>query len=71
MQDSEEAISALMKAGGFIFPVMLDVDEVFRAYGVDVLPTTVVIDSEGRIVETIPGAVTADQLSATIDSLVD
>ena len=65
VQDTEEAQKALMEAGGFTFPVMLDLAESFRPYDVAALPTTVLIDAEGRIVDTFVGGVTAEELWRT------
>ena len=58
-----------MAAGGWVFPVMLDADNVGNDYGVRFIPTLVVIDSEGKIAEKIVGGVTASDLTALIDGL--
>ena len=42
--------------------------DVWRAYGVPYQPTTVVIGRDGRELQRWVGAVTADQLTATLDS---
>ena len=60
-----------MDAGGYTFPVMLDIDEVYKEYGVSAIPTIVIIDAEGQIADTMVGAATADELSAAIAGLSD
>ena len=71
MNDTDEAMQAFMDAGGFTFPVMLDVDEVYQEYGISAIPAMVIIDAEGQIVDTMVGAATADELSAAIAGLSD
>ena len=55
--------------GGYSFPVMLGGDDIAVQYGVRAIPTTFVIDSEGRVAKTIIGAVTAADLSKLVDDL--
>ena len=69
VNDSESAMRGFMTTGGWTFPVMLNGDSAANAYDVRFLPTLVVIDSEGRIVEKVVGGVTASDLSALIDGL--
>ncbi len=69
VNDSEEAMRDLMTTGGWTFPVMLDADSAASAYGVRAVPTNVVIDSEGRVVNRIIGGVTASDLTTLIDGL--
>ena len=69
VNDSEEAIRDFMSRGGWTFPVMLSGDDVARSYGVRAIPTLVVIDSGGRVVQTIIGGVTASELSSLVDDL--
>jgi len=60
---------AFMDAGGFTFPVMLDVNGVFGAYGVDALPTIVIVDAEGQVAGSAVGGASAEDLSEAIDQL--
>jgi peroxiredoxin len=69
--DTDEAMRAFMDAGGFTFPVMLDVGEVYQAYGVSAIPMIVIIDAEGQIVDTMVGAASADELSDAVADLSD
>ncbi len=48
---------------------MLDGDRAADAYGVSAIPTTVIIDSEGRMAERLVGGTTAAALSGVIDGL--
>jgi len=58
-----------MKAGKWQFPVMMSPDAVAMAYEIQVIPTVVVIDPEGAIVETLVGGATASELSDMVDDL--
>jgi peroxiredoxin len=69
VSDSAENMKAFLDDGGWTFPVMLDGDEVASDYGVDAIPTQFIIDSEGRIVDSILGGVSAEDLVAIVDSL--
>lgn len=53
---------------GWTFPVLEDPDGVYGArFGFSGLPTTVVLDSRGRIVETLRGPQTATDLRRALD----
>jgi len=69
VSDSEDAVRGFVAEGGYTFPVMLDPSNVAARYGVRAIPTSVVIDSEGRVVKTIVGAATAADLSSLVDDL--
>jgi len=60
-----------LSKGGWTFPVALAPDSVARSYGVRYLPTTVVVDGEGRIAKTIIGGqgASASELSKLVDDL--
>lgn len=54
---------------GWTFPVLEDPDGIYGArYEFSGLPTTVVLNSRGQIVETLRGPQTAAQLRAALDS---
>lgn len=57
VDDAEKTVSAYMKQKKFSFPVLMDADKevAFDSYGVTGLPTTVLIDRKGLLVETIVG----------------
>jgi thioredoxin-related protein len=67
--DTEAAMRALVTQSDYSFPVMLGSDELASQYGVQVIPTHVIIDPEGRVVKTIVGGVTAAELSEVVDDL--
>jgi cytochrome c biogenesis protein CcmG, thiol:disulfide interchange protein DsbE len=69
VDDSEETMSEFLSENGYIFPVMLDKDNVAAEYGVRAIPTNVVLDSEGEVVKTLVGGVTAEELSSLMDDL--
>jgi len=69
VNDTEDDIRAFMTAGGWTFPVMTGAESTADAYGVRFLPTVVVIDSDGRIVERVVGEATASRLSSLVDGL--
>jgi thiol-disulfide isomerase/thioredoxin len=69
VDDSEEDIRALMSDNGWTFPVMMDGDAAANAYGVNAIPTTLVIDSGGHITKRLVGGTTAAQLSLLTDGL--
>lgn len=52
-------------------PVLVDDEhEVWRAYGVQAWPTLALIDTKGRLRETLPGEISAEILAAKIDELL-
>ncbi len=67
--DTAEAMQAFMGRGGWSFPVVMAVDELAFSYGISAIPTTVIIDSKGRIVDTIVGVVKADKLASLVEDL--
>ena len=70
VDDTEEDLRAWMAEGGWTFPVLVTgTGDVAGAYGVRAVPTVVLIDSEGWIVEFLVGGASASGLSALIDGL--
>jgi len=69
VSDAESDIRAFMSENGLTFPVMLDGDSAANAYGVSAIPTTVIVDPEGRIAKRLVGGTTADALSLIVDGL--
>jgi thioredoxin-related protein len=69
VDDSKGDMQEFMDENGYSFPVMLDDDNVAADYRVRAIPTNVVLDSEGEIVKTIVGGVTAEELSSLVDDL--
>jgi peroxiredoxin len=55
--EKSATVAAFIKRSGFTFPVALDADgRVGAAYGVSAIPTTYLIDRQGRIVSRVVGA---------------
>ncbi|MCB9663712.1 MAG: redoxin family protein [Alphaproteobacteria bacterium] len=54
--DSRAAVQRYVGAEGLPFPNVIASREVVEAYGVEMFPTTVVLDAEGRVVWTHSGA---------------
>lgn len=69
VQDSKEAMEQFMAAGGFDFPVMLEGEQAARAYGIQAIPTIVLIDPQGRVAETLIGGASAEELSRLVAAL--
>lgn len=69
VSDTAEAMQAFMARGGWSFPVTLVADELAMRYGISAIPTLVVIDSGGRVVDTMLGVVSADRLASIVDGL--
>jgi len=67
--DTAESMRAFMRRGGWSFPVVMAVDELGFSYGIRTIPTTVIIDSKGRMVDTIVGVVKADKLASLVEDL--
>lgn len=70
-QESIDTDLAWLAEQGLDLPVFFDTSmEAARAYGVSVLPTTVLIDADGRIVSSTLGRINPDVLRATIATQV-
>jgi cytochrome c biogenesis protein CcmG, thiol:disulfide interchange protein DsbE len=67
--DQEESARAFIKEYGWTFPVLTDPNGVYGArYGFSGLPTTVVLDPAGRIVQTLRGPQTEADFRAALDA---
>jgi cytochrome c biogenesis protein CcmG/thiol:disulfide interchange protein DsbE len=61
--DREASARAFIHSYGLTYPVLSDPDGVYGArYGFSGLPTTVALDSRGRIAQTLRGPQTVDEL---------
>ncbi|WP_274364598.1 TlpA disulfide reductase family protein [Paenibacillus thermotolerans] len=69
-EKSAENVNAFLGNNGYSFPVLLDpAHEAAALYNVRVYPTTFVIDGEGVIRKTIPGAMTLETMEDAIRSV--
>jgi peroxiredoxin len=66
-------VRQFIRNAGYTFPVMFDSDNrVSSVYGIEAIPTTYIIDREGKIVGRIIGSITWDnqRVIAAIDALL-
>lgn len=56
--ETEAGVEAFTKDYGITFPVGIDRSQIGELYGIDVLPTTVLIGADGRIHRYLVGAIT-------------
>ena len=69
VQDAEGDVRSALSQAGAELPVLLDGGSIAGAYGIQAIPTTVVINAAGRIVDYKIGLVTADELSGLVDAV--
>ncbi len=70
MDQEKEAASAYVTETGIEFPIVMGTESVARVHGVSILPTSFLIDREGRIAQTILGPRTYTQLADLIKPLL-
>jgi len=73
-QENQEDVLAFMKNYGLTFPALLDEDgRVNGAYGIQAIPTTFLIDREGRIILRLVGSINWDteKIHDAIESLLN
>ncbi len=66
-------VQRFIRSGGYTFPVMLDNDnKVSSVYGIEAIPTTYIIDREGKIIGRVIGSIMWDnqKVIAAIDALL-
>ena len=70
--ETEESASAFVDSMGYGFPLYFDVyGEGSRAYSVEYIPMTVVINANGRIVATHVGSMSEAELQDLVDQVLD
>jgi len=69
VSDDEASMQRFVDRGGYRFPVSMLSDEVAAAYGIDAIPTLVIIRSSGLIEKTLVGGASADELTRMLDDL--
>lgn len=70
IRDDEQDVRAFMDQGGYDLPILLDPPgRIADAYKIAYVPTTVIIDSGGRIVSSTVGETTADALESMVAPL--
>lgn len=70
MDQEKEAASAYVTEAGIEFPIVMGTESVARVHGVSILPTSFLIDREGRIARTILGPRTYTQFADLIKPLL-
>ena len=73
-EESQEDVTAFMKDYRLTFPALLDGDgRVNNSYGIQAIPTTFLIDRNGRIILRLVGSIDWDteKIHAAIESLLD
>lgn len=69
-RETEKTARAFVEEGGYTFPVLLDTeDAAAQAYRIYSIPTTFIINKEGRIAAWAEGAVTKEAVLAAIEDL--
>ena len=69
-RDTESGVSDFIKKNKYTFPVYLDLKlEAADTYAIYSIPTTVLINADGKIVDTLTGTLTESQLQKCIDTL--
>ena len=64
---AKEEIGASAKKIGVTYPILLPDESVAKAYGgVDVVPETFYVDAKGRVVDTVAGAPSLDEMDADV-----
>jgi len=66
-------VQRFIRSGGYTFPVLLDSDnKVSSVYGIEAIPTTFIIDREGKIIGRVVGSIMWDnpKVIAAFDALL-
>ena len=71
-EDETESVNRFVKAMDIPYPVVIAPQEVARNYGVSGLPTSFIIDREGRLREKIPGfnSTIAQHMAAKVAEII-
>lgn len=70
-EKSEEGIKAFLAEQGYSFPVAMDqTGEVFAKYAIRALPTTFLIDREGRVVGYAAGALDEETMRGVVEKVL-
>jgi len=71
--ESASTVQQFIRRAGYTFPVMLDsANRVSSVYGIEAIPTTYIIDREGKIIGRVVGSIMWDnqRVIAAIDALL-
>ncbi|ASS96348.1 thiol-disulfide oxidoreductase ResA [Peribacillus simplex] len=68
--ESDYAVNNFITKHDLTFPVMIDKGrEVENAYRVDILPVTFLVDKEGKVIDTITGALTEESIQKHMERI--
>lgn len=68
--EPELSVKNFVQRKGLTFPVVIDEDlEVLEAYGVNPLPTTFLVDKDGKIVDIITGQLTEELIQSHMERI--
>lgn len=68
IQEPEQTVTSFARQFGVTFPMALDADgKAAQAFGVSGIPSTFVLDPEGRIVDNILGAADEARLTQALE----
>lgn len=66
-----QAVTQFLEENGYAYPVVMDVDgSIFATYGVQALPTTYMISSDGSVFGYAAGGLTRDIMDSIIDQTI-
>lgn len=69
--EGEEVVRPFAEEMGITYPIVVDIGEISEMYGgIYALPTSILIDRQGNIVQKIPGMLTRDRLRPILDELL-
>ena len=67
IQEPSDRVQSFLKAGKYNMPILLDGNgDVARAYRVNAIPTTIIVDKSGKVVFRKSGAMTKSELDQAI-----
>ena len=69
--ETQEGAEAFLAENGYTFPVYYDLDaSAAGAYGIYSIPVTVTVDAQGKMADSRVGALTGEQLTGMLDTLL-
>jgi peroxiredoxin len=70
VSDTPEQVAEFRQRFGINYPLMLDEGKVEELYRIDILPTSFLIDRDGKVQVYAPGQVSADELRPILEDLL-
>jgi cytochrome c biogenesis protein CcmG/thiol:disulfide interchange protein DsbE len=67
----EQHVADFASRNGLVYPLLIGNDRIVQAYGgIESIPTTVIVDREGRIARVINGMMSADEMREAVSPLL-